>query len=256
MKIRFTALLSLAMLLNTLAADPDTRCYEMRTYHAAPGKMEALNKRFRDHTVALFAKHGITNVGYWERLDQAGKPEDVLTYVLSYPSRSAREQSWKAFMADPDWQAAYKASERDGRLVTKAESLFLSATDFSPVIEPGHASDNRVFELRIYKCEPGRLPNLLARFRDHTKALFAKHGMTQLGYWTPMDKAHGADDTLVYILAHRSKDAAAASFKAFREDPEWIAARKASEEKAGGSLTVKDGVQSIFMRPTDYSPTK
>ena len=110
--------------------------------------------------------------------------------------------------------------------------------------------------MRIYKCEPGRLPNLNARFRDHTVGLFAKHGMTNFGYWTPMDAAQGADDTLVYILAHKSKEAAAASFKAFRDDPAWIAARKASEEKAGGSLTTKDGVQSIFMKATDYSPTK
>jgi hypothetical protein len=71
-----------------------------------------------------------------------------------------------------------------------------------------------------------------------------------------VDTAQGADDTLIYILAHPTREAAAASFKAFREDPDWVAARKASEEKAGGSLTVKDGVQSIFMRATDYSPMK
>ena len=110
--------------------------------------------------------------------------------------------------------------------------------------------------MRIDRCEPGRLPNLNARFRDHTVELVSRHGMTNISYWTPMDKARGADDTLIYILAHQSKEAAAASFKAFRDDPEWNAARKASEEKAGGSLTAKDGVQSIFMKPTDYSPTK
>jgi hypothetical protein len=71
-----------------------------------------------------------------------------------------------------------------------------------------------------------------------------------------MPDQKGAADTLIYVLAHQSKDAADASFKAFREDPDWIAARKASEEKAGGSLTAKDGVKSVFMKPTDYSPTK
>ena len=71
-----------------------------------------------------------------------------------------------------------------------------------------------------------------------------------------MDQAQGADDTLIYILAHKSKEAAAASFKAFRDDPAWVAAWKASEEKAGGSLTAKGGVQSFFMKATDYSPTK
>lgn len=256
MKKMLIALLSFAMLSIASSAEKDTRCYELRTYYAAPGKMDALNKRFREHTVELFARHGITNLGYWERLDKEGNPETILTYLLAYPSREARDASWKAFMADPDWKAAYKASEVNGSLVSKVVSKYLGATDFSPTIAASKAGEPRTFELRIYKCEPGRLDNLKARFRDHTVGLFNKHGMTQIGYWTPMDKAQGADDTLVYILAHKNKEAAAASFKAFREDPAWIAARKASEEKAGGSLTVKDGVQSIFMRATDYSATK
>lgn len=250
------SLLCVAMLSTASAAEKDTKCYELRTYHVAPGKMEALHKRFREHTLGLFAKHGITSLGYWERLDKEGNPENKLTFLLSYPTREAREASWKAFAADPDWKAAHKASEANGPLVTKAENPYLTATDYSPAIAASTAGESRTFELRIYKCEPGRLPNLNARFRDHTVGLFSKHGMTHLGYWTPMDQKQGADDTLIYILAHRSREAAAASFKAFREDPAWIAARKASEEKAGGSLTVKDGVQSIFMKPTDYSPTK
>ena len=256
MKSLLIAFLSVAMFATAVAAEKDTRCYELRTYHVAPGKMDALHKRFREHTLGLFAKHGITSLGYWERLDKEGKPENKLSFLLSYPSRDARETSCKAFMNDADWKAAYKASEANGPLVTKAENPFLSATDYSPAIAASSSGEARAFELRIYKCEPGRLPNLNARFRDHTVALFAKHGMTNFGYWTPMDKAQGADDTLVYILAHKSKEAAAASFKAFRDDPAWIAARKASEEKAGGSLTAKDGVQSIFMKATDYSPTK
>ena len=256
MKSLLIAFLSVAMLSTAVAAEKDTRCYELRTYHVAPGKMDALHKRFREHTLGLFAKHGITSLGYWERLDKEGKPENKLTFLLSYPSREARETSWKAFSGDPDWKAAYKASEANGPLVTKAENPYLTATDYSPAIAASSAGEARAFELRIYKCEAGRLPNLNARFRDHTVALFAKHGMQNFGYWTPMDKAQGADDTLIYILAHKSKEAAAASFKAFRDDPAWVAARKASEEKAGGSLTAKDGVQSIFMKPTDYSPTK
>lgn len=256
MKHLLFALLCLAMPSLASAAEKDTKCYELRTYHVAPGKMEALHKRFREHTLKLFARHGITSLGYWERLDKEGKPENKLTFLLSYPDRAAREASWKAFVADPDWQAAFKASEANGPLVTKAENPYLTATDYSPAIAASTAGEPRAFELRIYKCESGRLSNLHARFRDHTVALFSKHGMAHIGYWTPMDQKQGADDTLIYILAHKSREAAAASFKAFREDPAWVAVRKASEEKAGGSLTVKDGVQSIFMRATDYSPTK
>jgi hypothetical protein len=109
----------------------DSRCFEMRTYYAAPGRAEALHKRFREHTMDLFKKHGMTNVAYWVPVD---KP-DVLVYVLAYPSRAAREESWKAFGADPAWQAAKKASEdaAGGSLTTKVESVFMEATDYSPV---------------------------------------------------------------------------------------------------------------------------
>jgi hypothetical protein len=249
---------SVAASLPSVAAQQDSRCYELRTYRTAPGKMEALHKRFRDHTLRLFARHGITSLGYWERLDKDGQSAGQLTFLLAHPDRQAREKSWKAFLTDPDWQAAAKESEANGPLLVKdgVTSILMKATDYSPAFATGAGAGERTFELRIYKCEPGRLPNLNARFRDHTLKLFSKHGMTNVGYWTPLDAAQGADDTLIYILAHKSREAAAASFKSFREDPDWVAARKASEEKAGGSLTVKDGVTTVFMKPTDYSPTK
>ena len=231
----------------------DTHCYEMRIYYAAPGRLDALNARFRDHTCKLFEKHGMVNIGYWLPMTNT---DNKLVYLLAYPSREAREKSWKEFGADPDWQAAYKASEKDGKLVAKADSIFLAATDFSPAIKPSAAAEPRVFEMRTYTASTGNLDNLLARFREHTLALFAKHGMTSFGYWTPTEKKNGAGEKLIYMLAHKSPESAAASFKAFRADPDWIAAKKASEEKAGGSLTVQDGVKSEFLVPTDYSPSK
>lgn len=246
------SVMSLVSIMN--AAERDPRCFELRTYHAAPGKMEVLHSRFRDHTLRLFKKHGISNIGYWVQLDKEGNKTDKLTFLLAYPSREAREESWKAFQEDPQWKAAKSASEADGPLVQKVENPFLAATDYSPEVRAAKSDAPRAFELRIYKTPPGRLEALNARFRDHTMKLFSRHGMAHFGYWTPMDKKDGAEDTLIYILAHQSREAAAESFKAFREDPEWIAARKASEEKAGGSLTTK--VESIFMVPTDYSPTR
>lgn len=237
------------------AADKDTRCFEMRTYYAAPGKLDALHARFRNHTVKLFEKHGMENIGYWVPQEN---PDSKLIYILAYPNREAREKSWQAFTADPDWQAACKASEVNGRLVSKAESIYLTATDYSPAIQPSAPSAPRLFELRTYTAAPGRLAALSARFRDHTVKLFAKHGMTQVGYWTPDKNQKGADNTLIYILAHPSSDAAAASFKAFRADPDWIAAKEASEKQAGGPLTEGGtaGVKSMFMTATDYSPMK
>jgi len=233
----------------TFGAESSGPVYELRTYYAAPGKLEDLNARFRNHTVKIFEKHGMTNVGYWMPLDN---PDHKLIYMLAFPSREAARKSWKEFGTDPEWQKAAKESEANGRLVTKVQSIFLSPTDYSPEIKPGKGSGERVFELRTYKATPGKLNDLNARFRDHTLALFKKHGMTNFGYWVPLDKEKGAEDTLIYILAHKSKEAGDASFAAFRADPDWISAKKASE--ANGSLTTK--VDSVFMAPTDYSPTK
>jgi hypothetical protein len=106
------------------------RLFEMRTYTANEGKFEALHKRFRDHTCKLFEKHGMTNIGYWTPTEGPGK-DNTLVYLLAYPNREARDASWKAFMADPEWQAVYKESHKDGPLVSKVDSKFLAPTDYS-----------------------------------------------------------------------------------------------------------------------------
>jgi len=233
-------------------AEREARVYEMRTYYAAPGKLDALHQRFREHTLKLFEKHGITNVGYWVPLDNK---DNKLLFVLSYPSREARETSWKAFLADPAWQKAVQESEAAGKLVRKVETVFLQPTDYSPPIKPAKDGD-RVFELRTYTASPGNLDALNARFREHTLKLFEKHGMTNVAYWNLMKDQKGADVQLIYLLAHKSVQAARDSFDAFRKDPAWVKARTASEAKAGGSLTVKDGVRSEFHKATDYSPIR
>lgn len=232
----------------------DTRCYELRIYHAAPGKLDDLHQRFRNHTLRLFERHGITSVGYWVPIQN--NEDTRLFFLLSYPSREAREASWKAFVADPDWQAASKASEAQGVLVAKVENYFLGATDYSPPISPGTAPRPRVFEFRDYTASPGNLDRLNARFRNATVELFARHGMTNFGYWNPLAGEPGADNRLVYLLAHPSTDAAKEAFAAFGADPKWKAAREASEKEAGGSLTAPGGVKSTFLVATDYSPTR
>lgn len=115
----------------------DSRVFEMRTYHPAPGKMQALHARFRDHTSRLFEKHGMTIIGYWVPIDKvSGEPkgEDrTLVYVLAYPSLGARRQAWDTFSKDPEWQKAKSDSEAGGRLVERVDSVFLKATDYSPI---------------------------------------------------------------------------------------------------------------------------
>jgi hypothetical protein len=112
----------------------DTRVFELRTYYAAPGKLEALNARFRDHTNALFQKHGMTLVGYWMPVaPPAEGAGGTLVYVLAFPSAEAREASWKGFREDPAWIKARDASEKDGKLVAKIDSVVMKATDYSPM---------------------------------------------------------------------------------------------------------------------------
>jgi hypothetical protein len=180
-----------------------------------------------------------------------------LIYVLVHASRDAAKKSWAAFVADPEWKAAQKASEVNGRLVAKDESYYMQATDYSPEIKAAQAGP-RVFELRDYTASAGNLAALDARFRDHTVGLFSKHGMQHLAYWHLMPDQKGADRRLIYLLAHKSREAGLESFGAFRKDPAWVAAREASEQKAGGSLTEGGmaGVKSIYMQATDYSRTK
>jgi hypothetical protein len=113
------------------------------------------------------------------------------------------------------------------------------------------AQGRKVFELRTYTSPEGKLNDLLSRFRNDTTRIFEKHGMENVGYWVPAD-APASSNTLIYILAHDSRDAATKSWTAFREDPEWIAVRDRTQ--ANGPIT--SNVQSMFLESTDFSPLK
>jgi hypothetical protein len=120
-------LLVLAALCAALA---QARVFELRTYHCLPGRLEALKARFRDHTVKLFEKHGIQNIGYWT-FQNPEKAGNTLIYIVAHPSREAAQKSWDAFRKDPDWIKARADSEKDGKIVEKVESEFLDPVDFS-----------------------------------------------------------------------------------------------------------------------------
>ena len=105
--------------------------YELRIYTANPGKMGALQARFRDHTVKLFERHGITNVGYW--MNTIGGRSDELWYMLAFEDLAQRDAAWKAFASDPEWQEARRKSEENGALVHHIENRIMAPTDFSPL---------------------------------------------------------------------------------------------------------------------------
>jgi hypothetical protein len=108
-----------------------TGVYELRVYHAAPGKLGNLLSRFREHTVKLFDRHGMKSVAYWTPIDEPEK-SNTLIYILHHPSREAAAANWKSFQDDPEWKSVHDQSEVNGKLVEKVDSTFLALTDFSP----------------------------------------------------------------------------------------------------------------------------
>ena len=116
------------------AAEPaaPARVFEIRTYHCFPGRLEALNKRFREHTMKVFEKHGMTNVAYWTFQDSPAK-ENTLIYVISHASREQAVKNWEEFRNDPEWKQIAADSEKDGKIVEKVDSVFVDATDYSPL---------------------------------------------------------------------------------------------------------------------------
>ena len=123
-----------------------------------------------------------------------------------------------------------------------------SRADLAAQAAPGQ----KVFELRTYHTNPGKLPDLQTRFREHTTKIFEAHGMTNIGYWVPQDEpAHS--NTLIYVIAHESREQAKKNWAAFGADPEWQKVRDASE--VNGKILVKSP-ESVYMDATDYSKIK
>jgi NIPSNAP len=108
-----------------------TTVYELRVYHAAPGKLAELLARFRDHTNKLFEKHGMKAIAYWTPLDEPEKG-NMLIYILQHPSREAAVANWKSFQDDPEWKRVKEESEANGKLAEKIDSTYMALTDFSP----------------------------------------------------------------------------------------------------------------------------
>ena len=273
--IAFTMLASATVMAQTPATG---KIYELRSYVAAPGRQADVLKLISDSGLAMMTKHKMTLVGAWTNVDDAD--ERVFT-LLSHTDKAAADAANTALQNDPDWKEALQKSMVDGkRPVASLERIFLTSNAYSPNLEP-KAVGNRVFELRTYVATKGNLPALNARFKNHTLGLFTKHGMTNILYCSVLDGEKltsaklleavspvgkgtaeveadlpAAGNSLVYFITHASPEAAKASFGKFGADEEWQKARKASEAAAGGSLTVKDGVKSLFLKPTSFSPLK
>ena len=117
---------------NVVRAQPEKKVFELRTYTAPEGKLGELDKRFRDHTMRIFKKHGMESVAYWHPQD-APDSQNTLIYVISHASREQAKKNWAEFGADPEWQKVSTESQVNGRIVSKVVSVFMDTTDYSPL---------------------------------------------------------------------------------------------------------------------------
>jgi len=168
-------------------------------------------------------------------------------------------EGWQALGVGPQ-RKVNKVIKEITMLMTKTALALIVCAAFGggilahAVLTPAatvHAAGNRVYEIRTYTTPPGKLEALKTRFRDHTIKVFNKYDMKSVGYWVPQD-APLKDNTLIYILSHESREAAAKSWASFRADPDWVKAKADSEKD--GPLTTK--VESVFADPTDFSALK
>jgi hypothetical protein len=114
------------------AQNSSRRVFELRTYTSPEGKLGDLHKRFRDHTMRIFKKHGMESIGYWQPQD-APDSQNTLIYIISHESREAAKKNWADFRADPEWQKVGAESEANGKIVSKVVSVYMDATDYSPM---------------------------------------------------------------------------------------------------------------------------
>ncbi|OGT71691.1 MAG: hypothetical protein A3H44_15055 [Gammaproteobacteria bacterium RIFCSPLOWO2_02_FULL_57_10] len=131
--ISVVGLLASAVMSESATAQESTgRVFELRTYKATPGNLDKLLARFRDHTMRIFEKHGMTNIGYWIPTDEA-ESADTLVYLLSHESQEAATNSWRAFSQDPEWQKVNADSNANGPILDSVQRKFMTATDFSQI---------------------------------------------------------------------------------------------------------------------------
>jgi hypothetical protein len=272
----FSQVVAVSFVCSALSA-ADDRAFELSVYTPVAGKQAEALALVREHGVKFMKKHGIELLGAWTPVDDK---DERLIKIVANKDRATAEKNWAAFEADEERTAAFAAATKGVSPIKGFARFLLNATDYSPELKVAEVGD-RVFELRTYIASPGNLGGLNDRFRNHTMKLFEKHGMTNIAYFnlsadststvgdvmSALTNSGGPeldakvdmpakDNALIYFLTHKSADAMKASFKKFGEDPMWKEVYTESEKKANGPLTAKGGVNSLLLKPTDFSPTK
>lgn len=230
----------------------DGPVYELRTYIAARDRFEHLVKRFREHTDRLFRKHNMQPVGYWVPTEGPPISKRTFLYILKHPSRYDAWKNWVAFTNDREWQRVLDQPVFQRLLIGKPESVFMTANEYSDDVKNEIESQGGIFELRRYTTEKDRLSALNARFRNHTAALFRRHGMKNIAYWTPFDSPDSSNQ-LTYLLYHTNRRQADASWRAFGDDPDW---QKAAKDSQRNGKLLAEPPQRLFLRALDFSPLR
>jgi hypothetical protein len=232
----------------TPRTDRETRLFELRTYHASEGKLNALHERFRNHTVRLLARHGIECVGFWVPRENSG---NNLIVLHAYPSAAARSAAWQRFAIDPEWRKIKVQSESDGKLVHQIDEMILAPTDFCPIVALANPGQKRCYELQIV-----RGPNsgfVAGRFRDHALKLLHRHGLTHVGSWTPTGGKMADGVALVSLVACDSAEMHAKAARSYRNDPFWSTTATTSDS---GWQLLQSGGDRLVLVATDYSPLR
>ena len=249
---RFLMMAAATLLFSGLAQAQSKRIYELRTYTANPGKLSELLRFFAEATEPAFARHGMKSIGYWVPTD-APAHDDTFIYILEHPSREEATKNWDAFRKDEAWVKARAGFEAGGALTSKVASVFMEQLDIPGGAAVGSKprSAAGAFELRTYTAAPGKLDNIIARFKDNTNTIFNRLDMKAVAYWRPAD-APDHDTTLIYVIEHASKPAGVASWAKFQADPAWVKAK--AESEAAGPIVAK--VVGVYMDPTPFSALK
>ena len=226
--------------------------YELRIYEANERRLAHLITRFREYTDRIFARHNMKALGYWVPTDGTPRQKRRIVYVLKHPSRYEAYANWIHFTNDHEWQKVLDMPEFSGLLAENPTSIFMTETDYSATVANAIEKPGGVYELRTYTCNEGKLGALNDRFRDHTTTLFGKHGMKNIGYWTPFDLPE-SQNTLIYLIHHESREQADANWKSFLSDPAWQSV--ARESQKDGKFLAKPP-DRIFLKPLDFSPLK
>lgn len=273
----FLALLSMLLCMNTVHGE-DSSIYELQCFRTQAGFADQFCNLVKTDGLRAINKQSVELLGAWRPVNSS---DERLFLLFKHSSKEEALRVWTEVREDEEWLAAsQKATPPQGDLIQDFQRIFLNTMDYSPSLSLENNSP-RVFELRTYVATPGNLKNLNDRFRNHTVELFAKHGITNLIYWSvertdtidcdDLFHAVGAtkaealkesgnllarDNALVYLLGHPSEEAGKASFQSFLADPVWKKALDESVKNAGGSLTVPGGVQSVYLKATDFSPVQ